>query len=158
MKWILGIGVIAVAITAMTMLNFGDSMVYFYTPAEALAKEKNGSLKDKTFKVGGLVKVGSLVKHDRDIAFRIVDTKGSQIHVVYGGLAPDMFKEGQGVVVEGRWSKHLETKRSENGMEYFVEYPAIVAKNLMVKHSEEYKKPEDHSTMNRALLERSIFK
>ena len=54
-----------------------------------------------------------------------------------------MFKEGQGVVVEGRID--------ETGK-------VMISKSLMVKHSEEYKKPDDHSSMNKALLEESLFK
>ena len=69
--------------------------------------------------------------------------KGSEIKISHNGTPPDMFKENQGVVVEGRLSP---------------DGKSMVAKRLMVKHSEEYKKPEDHSTMNKALLEESIFK
>ena len=60
------------------------------------------------------------------------------------GTPPDMFKEGQGVVVEGRIS---------------TDGQSLAARNLMVKHSEEYKKPgAEHSSMDKELLEKSLFK
>ena len=143
LKWIIGLAVIIVAGAAISMLNFGDNIVYFYTPKEAL--EKSPELSVKTIKVGGMVKSGSVDWKPEDIslAFTLTDMKGSEINITHSGTPPDMFKENQGVVVEG--------KISQDGS-------AMIAQRLMVKHSEEYKKPDDHSTMNKALLEESIFK
>ena len=142
-KWMVGFGVVAVAIIATSFLNFGDNVVYFYTQQEAIAKA--AELSDKTIKVGALVKPGSVVmKQDvGQIKFILTDAKGHDIAVSYQGIAPDMFKENQGVVVEGRI--HPQGDK-------------ITSHNLMVKHSEEYKKPEDHGSMNKALLEEAIFK
>lgn len=143
LKWIVGLVVILVAGGAISSLNFGDNIVYFYTPKEAL--EKSAELSAKTIKVGGMVKSGSVDWQAQDIKldFTLSDMKGSEITIAHNGTPPDMFKENQGVVVEGRISEDGKT---------------MVAQRLMVKHSEEYKKPEDHSTMNKALLEESIFK
>ncbi|SMF29566.1 cytochrome c maturation protein CcmE [Pseudobacteriovorax antillogorgiicola] len=143
LKWIIGVFVIIVAAAAGSMLNFGDNVVYFYTPKEALAQSDELSV--KTIKVGGMVKAGSVDWQPTDIklAFTLSDMKGSEITINHNGTPPDMFKENQGVVVEGRISS--------DGKQ-------MVAKRLMVKHSEEYKKPDDHSSMNKALLEESIFK
>lgn len=143
LKWIIGIAIILVASAAISMLNFGDNIVYFYTPKEAIAKSQD--LASSTIKVGGMVKGGSIDWNAKDInlAFTLTDMKGIDIRVNHSGTPPDMFKENQGVVVEGRIS--------EDGKK-------IVSKRLMVKHSEEYKKPDDHSNMNKALLEESLFK
>ena len=142
-KWVIGCGVISVAVIATSFLNFGDNIVYFYTPQEALAKVDE--LTDKTIKVGALVKPGSVAYEAESgkLSFTLTDGQGHEINVNHRGIPPDMFKENQGVIVEGR----MEAKGQQ-----------IVAQTLMVKHSEEYKKPDDHSTMNKALLEKSLFK
>ncbi len=143
LKWIIGVLIIGVAVIAISSLNFGDNIVYFYTPKEAVAEAS--SLSSKVIKVGGMVKSGTVDWRAKELAlaFTLTDLKGVNIHVDHKGTPPDMFKESQGVVVEGRLSP---------------DGTSITAQRLMVKHSEEYKKPDDHSTMNKALLEESIFK
>jgi cytochrome c-type biogenesis protein CcmE len=142
-RWIIGGGVIATAVVAMSFLNLGDNLVYFYTPSEAYAKALN--LDGQTIKVGGMVKGGSVVwkAEQLSLAFTMSDMKGHDITVQHTGTPPDMFKEGQGVVVEGRLS---------------ADGKSMISRNLMVKHSEEYAKPGDHASMDRALLEKSLFK
>lgn len=143
MKWIIGGGVIAAAVVSVSFLNLGDNLVYFYTPGEAYAKA--AELDGKNVKVGGMVKGGTVqwVPEQLSLAFVMTDTEGNDIRVQHVGTPPDMFKENSGVVVEGRLT--------DSGK-------LMISKNLMVKHSEEYKKPGDHSTMDKALLEKSLFK
>lgn len=144
LKWLLGLGVIGVAVGVVTQLNFSDNLVYFYTPQEATAKA--AELQAKSIKIGGMIMPGTVQwdAKNLDLAFTMTDLKGIDIAVTHKGIKPDMFKEGQGVVVEGKLDasgKHM------------------VASKLMVKHSEEYKKPGDeHGSMNKALLEDSLFK
>ena len=143
-KWIIGGTIIAGAVIALSFLNLGDNLVYFYTPGEAFAKA--GELAGQTVKVGGMVKPGSVSwqAEQRSLSFTMTDLAGHEIRVAHTGTPPDMFKEGQGVVVEGRVGDGGAT---------------MVSRGLMVKHSEEYKKPgKDHATMDKALLERSLFK
>jgi cytochrome c-type biogenesis protein CcmE len=143
LSWLIGGGVVAVAALSTYFISMPGTMVYFFTPDEALAKASE--LEGKTVRIGGMVKTGT-VKQQPEVplvTFTLWDMKGSEIAVSYKGLAPDMFKESQGVVVEGRIDKSGQT---------------MLAQNLLVKHSEEYKKPSDHSTMNKALLEKSLFK
>jgi cytochrome c-type biogenesis protein CcmE len=144
-RWIVGGVVIAAAVGLVAMLNVGENMVYFYTPGEAVAKA--AELKDETIKVGGLVKPGSVDwKADQlSLKFTMTDNQGHEFLVRHSGTPPDMFKENQGVVAEGRFEE------SSGGKDF-------VSRRLMVKHSEEYKKPDDHGTMNKALLEESLFK
>lgn len=142
-KWLIGVFIIGLAIVGLSLLNLGENLVYFYTPSEAIAKAKD--LSDKEIRVGALVKAGS-VNWDPDtlsLEFTMTDMKESEITVTHKGSPPDMFKENQGVVVEG-WI-------SEDGTR-------MRSKNLFVKHSEEYKKPDDHSDMNKMYLEKSLFK
>lgn len=142
-KWVVGGIVIAVAVISISFMNLGDNLVYFYTPGEAYAKAVE--LGGKNVKVGGMIKPGTVEWKPEQLSlkFTMTDLEDHEIVVSHTGTPPDMFKEGQGVVVEGR----LE----DNGK-------AMLSKNLMVKHSEEYKETGDHRSMDKALLERSLFK
>jgi cytochrome c-type biogenesis protein CcmE len=143
-RWIVGGVVIAGAIIGISFLNLGDNLIYFYTPSEAQAKA--AELNEQTIKVGGMVLPGSVKWQPEGLSldFMMTDLKGHNISVHHNGTPPDMFKEGQGVVVEGRISTDGQT---------------LASRNLMVKHSEEYKKPgAEHSSMDKELLEKSLFK
>lgn len=142
-KWIVGACIIAGVVVGMSFLSLNENLVYFYTTGEAYAQAE--TLATKNIKVGGMVKPGSVQWEPEKLAlnFVITDLKDHEITVSHRGTPPDMFKENQGVVVEG--------KIDPTGK-------LMTSKHLMVKHSEEYKKPGDHSTMDKALLERSIFK
>lgn len=143
LKWIIGFGVIALTILSVTMLNFGDSMVYFYTPKEVVTK-KNEML-NKPLMIGAMVKQGTVswVPEDLQLDFTLTDFKGHEIPVKHKGVKPDMFKENTGVVVEGRFNP---------------DGTIFSAKKLIVKHSEEYKIPEKGNSIDKELLEKSIFK
>lgn len=143
MKWLIGGAVILVAGLAISSLKLGDNVVYFYTPDEAQAKA--AELENKTIKLGGMVKAGSVdwKPETLDLNFVVWDMKGHEIKVAHKGVPPDMFKEQSGVVVEGRLNATGDT---------------IVSQRLMVKHSEEYKKPDAQHSVDKALLEKSIFK
>lgn len=142
-KWVIGGGVLLVAGLAISNLKFGDNVVYFYTPDEAMAKA--AEIDAKTIKVGGMVKAGSVVWKAEDLAldFVVTDMKGHEIKVAHKGNPPDMFKEMSGVVVEGHISK---------------DGNSMVSQKLMVKHSEEYKKPDAEHSVDKKLLEESMFK
>jgi cytochrome c-type biogenesis protein CcmE len=143
-KWTVGILIIAAAIGLIATTQLSSNVVYFYTPDEAYAKASE--ISGSTIKVGGMVVPGSVAwkPESLDLAFLISDLKGHEINVSHKGTPPDMFKEGQGVVVEGLLSADGKT---------------MTSRRLMVKHSEEYKKPGDHAgTPNKELLEKSIFK
>jgi len=142
-RWIIGGVIIASSVIGFSLLNLGDNLVYFYTPAEAA--EKHSELESKIIKVGGMVKPGTVAwnAEQLELRFTMTDLKDHEIQVEHKGTPPDLFKEGQGVVVEGRL---IDVGHR------------MVSHKLMVKHSEEYKKTGDHSTMNKALLEESIYK
>jgi cytochrome c-type biogenesis protein CcmE len=86
-------------VSALVLSAFSDNLVFFYSPSELRAKNVPAG---RMVRIGGLVETGSL-EHDSNgtsIAFKVTD--GSQDVVVdYGGVVPDLFREGQGVVVEG---------------------------------------------------------
>ena len=74
-----------------------DNIVFFYTPSE-LAKKQTAA--GARLRIGGLVKEGTVVKKGQDVRFTVTD-KTSDLTVSYTGLLPDLFREGQGVVVDG---------------------------------------------------------
>jgi cytochrome c-type biogenesis protein CcmE len=143
MQWMIGGLVIIAAVVSISFLKLGDNLVYFYTPAEAYAKA--AELDGQTVKVGAMIVPGSVqfTPENLDLNFTMSDLQGHDIRVQHKGTPPDMFKEGQGVVVEGRLT---------NGGK------AMVSHLLMVKHSEEYKPDGDHTKMDKMLLEKSLFK
>lgn len=74
-----------------------DNIVFFYTPSELAKKQLAPGAR---LRIGGLVKEGTVVKNGQDVAFTITD-KTRDLAVSYTGLLPDLFREGQGVVVDG---------------------------------------------------------
>lgn len=143
MKWVVGGAVVLIAALAITNLQFGDNTVYFYTPDEAQAKA--AEIDTKTIKVGGMVKPSTVTWKPENLALEFVvwDMKGHEIKVAHKGTPPDMFKENSGVVVEGRIAK---------------DGTSMVSQKLIVKHSEEYKKPETLGSVDKTLIEHSMFK
>jgi cytochrome c-type biogenesis protein CcmE len=91
--------------------------------------------RDRSFRVGGLVEEGSLHREKDGVTahFRITDT-AQTISVTYTGLLPDLFKEGKGVVAEGRLN--------DSGV--------FVATQVLAKHDENYMPPEAASALEKA--------
>lgn len=102
-----------------------DNLVYFLTPSELQAK--GDSARDKPVRLGGMVVPGTVKWNAEaiDLRFTLADTKGT-IEVHSKKAPPQMFREGQGVVVEGRLNRA----------------GVFESTSLMVKHSNEYKAPE----------------
>ena len=100
-----------------------ENIVYFFTPSEIYNKQ-NISF-NKTIRVGGLVKMDSIIKEQNSVKFIITDFK-KEIIVSYSGLIPNLFSEGKGVIAEGE----LKDKK------YFI------AEKILAKHDENYMPPE----------------
>ena len=84
--------------TALILVAFQDSLVFFYSPSDIQAKGPPG---DRPFRLGGLVEEKSVVRGDgKSITFRVTDG-AHVIPVTYTGILPDLFREGQGIVAEG---------------------------------------------------------
>ena len=107
----------------LAMWGLREKASYFYTPAE-IAAGKAPQL--KPIRLGGMVEKGS-IRHDPDgVTIRFVVTDGRATTLVtYRGIVPDLFREGSGVVAEGR-----------------VEKAAFVADTILAKHDERYMPPE----------------
>lgn len=106
--------------------GLNKNVVYFLEPHELLAKGASGM--GVPVRLGGLVRAGS-VKWDaatRDLQFDVTDTTGLVIHVKSTGVPPQMFRDGIGVVVEGKLDRDS----------------VFDCTGLMVKHSNEYRAPK----------------
>ena len=114
-------------IVALSLQELQKMTVFFYTPAEVLASP--AEFEDKTIRIGALVEQGSVDWNAQAIqlSFKITEDGGKSIPVYYAGVKPDLFREGQGVVVEGKM----------NG-------PRFEASQLLVKHNEEYTVETEH--------------
>ena len=119
------LGLALLGATAALVLNaFRSNLVFFYSPTQVADKE---APLNKTFRLGGLVEQGSLKRLPDGItvSFVVTDT-GKNIPVRYKGILPDLFKEGKGVVAQGR----LEP----DGIFH--------AQEVLAKHDENYMPPE----------------
>lgn len=114
------IGALAVLGLAAGLMLFAlrDNIVFFYTPSELAQKQVAPGAR---LRIGGLVKEGSVVKSGKDVAFAVTD-RTKDLDVAYTGLLPDLFREGQGVVVDGL----LQTDGS------------FKADSVLAKHDERY--------------------
>jgi cytochrome c-type biogenesis protein CcmE len=91
------LGVLALAV-GLVLFALRDNVVFFYGPTEMVEKHVGPG---QRLRIGGLVKIGSLVHLEgKSITFAVSDGK-AEVPVAYTGLVPDLFREGQGVVAEG---------------------------------------------------------
>ena len=122
---VLSLGLLALgAATALVLIAFNDNLVFFYSPSDLAAK---GVTPERRIRIGGLVVEHSLVKESNGhtVAFRVTDNT-ADLRVVYDGILPDLFREGQGVVAEG--------KLRQDGV--------FAASTVLAKHDEKYMPPE----------------
>lgn len=118
-------GVTALGFAAILVLNaFQSNLVFFFSPTQVVANEAPVG---KSFRIGGLVEEGSVQREDEGttVKFAVTDTSEA-IQVVYTGILPDLFREGKGVVAQGRIGKDGVFKAEE----------------VLAKHDENYMPPE----------------
>jgi cytochrome c-type biogenesis protein CcmE len=123
------------AAAAFVLNAFQSNLVFFFTPTQVLNGE---APQNKTFRIGGLVKVGSLQRNGTDVSFVVTDT-AQEIAVRYSGLLPDLFKEGKGVVAQGRLDAQ--------GL--------LTATEVLAKHDENYMPPEAQHALDKAAQARA---
>ena len=126
-------GIAALAISATLVLNaFRSNLVFFFTPTEIAANEAPVG---RNFRVGGMVVDGSVQRQADGVTVQFVVTDTAQsIPVVYSGILPDLFREGKGVVAQG--------KLGDDGV--------FVAEQVLAKHDENYMPPEAAEAVERA--------
>ncbi|HTS84210.1 MAG TPA: cytochrome c maturation protein CcmE [Usitatibacter sp.] len=126
-------GLAALGVAVALVLNaFNSNLVFFFTPSQVASHEAPSG---RTFRIGGLVEAGSVVR-DKDaltVHFRVTDT-AQTIPVVYTGILPDLFREGKGVVAQGR----LESDGTFRATE------------VLAKHDENYMPPEAAEALRKA--------
>ena len=135
------IGVVALGVaTALVLTAFQENLVFFFTPSQIAAKE---APQGRTFRIGGMVEKGS-VKRQADgvtVQFTVTDTaKG--IPVSYRGSLPDLFREGKGVVAQGRLGADGVFRANE----------------VLAKHDENYMPPEAAEAVKKAQEARTLRK
>ena len=101
---------------------FQENITFFYTPSDLIGKSLPPQ---QRIRLGGMVEAGSMKRQGIDLSFTVTDFK-QQVQVQYQGIAPDLFREGQGVVAEG----------------YVVGPGLFKAMTLLAKHDENYMPPE----------------
>ena len=85
--------------TTLVLTAFSDNLVFFYSPSDLMTRATSP---DRRVRIGGLVEDRSVQRGaDKRVAFRVTDGK-TDVAVIYHGILPDLFREGQGVVAEGR--------------------------------------------------------
>jgi len=108
----------------LAMWGLKDRAAYFYTPSDVVA---GNASTDKAMRLGGMVERGSVQRDPDGVTTRfLVEDGEARVLVTYRGIVPDLFREGSGVVAEGR----LAPDRS------------FVADNILAKHDERYMPPE----------------
>lgn len=118
-----GIATLGVA-AALVLSAFQKNLVFFFTPTQVAAKE---APQDRAFRIGGLVTPGSVQRQADGVTVRFTVTDTAQsIPVSYTGPLPDLFKEGKGVVAQGRLGA--------DGI--------FAASEVLAKHDENYMPPE----------------
>jgi cytochrome c-type biogenesis protein CcmE len=124
-------GLATLGIAAALVLNALDSNIALYvTPSEVAAgKAPQG----KAFRIGGMVKEGSIKRNDLTVNFVVTDT-AKDIPVAYTGILPDLFKEGKGAVIQG--------KLGADGL--------FTASEVLAKHDENYMPPEAQHAVDQA--------
>ena len=101
---------------ALVLIALDENIIYFYSPSEV-----NQSEAATLLRVGGLVKDGSL-KIDSDLGIKfIIEDNIAEVSVIYNGILPDLFREGQGVIAEGKFIDNF-----------------FIANEIVAKHDENY--------------------
>ena len=135
--------IILISITAVSIYlilwALRDNIVFFYSPTEIYEKVRSGEINNQSFlRLGGMVKESSVLRStDGSIVFTITDFR-SDIRVYYLGIVPDLFREGQGVIAEGRIKENF----------------LFNASSILAKHDENYMPPEVKDILEKNNVER----
>jgi cytochrome c-type biogenesis protein CcmE len=130
-------GLAAIGIAAYFVLNaFQSNLVFFFTPSQVASGE---APKNHTFRIGGMVKEGSVKRDNLTVSFVVTDTL-KDVPVSYTGILPDLFKEGKGVVAQGQ---------IKDGGQF-------TATEVLAKHDENYMPPEAQHALDKAEIEKAV--
>jgi cytochrome c-type biogenesis protein CcmE len=126
-------GLTTLGLASVLVLNaFQSNLVFFFSPSQIAANE---APRDRNFRIGGLVEEGSIKRDGQTLTVNFVVTDLAQrIPVSYTGMLPDLFKEGKGVVAQG--------KLGADGV--------FRAEQVLAKHDENYMPPEAAEALEKA--------
>lgn len=132
---VLGVGTAAtIAVTALQ-----DNMLYFIAPSDIQTSELPP---ERNFRLGGLVEAGSIQRDSQSLEVTFIVTDGAHsVPVTYAGILPDLFREGQGVIAQGRLD--------ESGLFH--------AREVLARHDETYMPPEVAAALERASASRGVL-
>lgn len=122
---------------ALVLKALNSNLAFFFTPSQVAVGE---APRDRTFRVGGMVRHGSLRRDQMSVDFVITDT-ANDVPIRYTGILPDLFKEGKGAVVQGRLAAD----------------GRFVATEVLAKHDENYMPPEAQHAVDQAVKKRTAF-
>jgi cytochrome c-type biogenesis protein CcmE len=127
------LGLAALGVASVFVLNaFNSNLVFFFSPSQVAAKEAPIG---RSFRIGGMVEAGSLKRESNGLTVNFVVTDTAKtIPVVFTGILPDLFKEGKGVVAQG--------KLTDDGIFH--------ADEVLAKHDENYMPPEAAAALKNA--------
>jgi cytochrome c-type biogenesis protein CcmE len=126
-----GLAILGIAVT-LVLSAFNSNLVFFFTPTQVAAHE---APKGRNFRIGGLVEKGSVKRQSDGVTVRFVVTDTAKsVPVMFTGILPDLFKEGKGVVAQG--------KLGADGV--------FAASEVLAKHDENYMPPEAADAVERA--------
>jgi len=134
--WALGAGALGLATaTALALTAFQDNLVFFLSPSDLAAKPPAPG---RTVRIGGLVEAGSVVRPgaasvSHEVTFRVTDGART-VQVAFAGILPDLFREGQGVVAQGRLEPGGTFRAAE----------------VLARHDETYMPPEVADALKRS--------
>ncbi len=124
-------------VAAYLVLNaFESNLVFFFSPTQVASGE---APKNRPFRVGGLVKEGSVRRDNLTVAFVVTDTM-KEVPVAYTGILPDLFREGKGVVAQGKLGADGKFSATE----------------VLAKHDENYMPPEAKQALDQAQVQKTI--
>ncbi|HSA86315.1 MAG TPA: cytochrome c maturation protein CcmE [Nitrospira sp.] len=130
---VIGLGLVVLGVATVLILNaFQSNLVFFFTPSQVASGEVP---QGRSFRIGGMVEDGSLVRENDGLTVRFVVTDTAKsVPVTYKGILPDLFKEGKGAVAQG--------KLDADG--------TFVASEVLAKHDENYMPPEAAEALAKA--------
>jgi len=129
-------GLAAIGIAAYFVLNaFQSNLVFFFTPSQV---ESGEAPKNRAFRIGGMVKTGSVHRDNLTVSFIVTDTI-KEVPVTYTGILPDLFREGKGIVAQGQIKEDGKFNASE----------------VLAKHDENYMPPEAQHALDQAAIEKA---
>jgi cytochrome c-type biogenesis protein CcmE len=114
----------------LVLRTFNENLVFFRSPSDVAAGKAPAG---KAFRIGGLVETGSVKREGVNVSFKVTDTAHA-IPVTYTGILPDLFREGKGVVAQGKFDTGGVFRATE----------------VLAKHDENYMPPEASHALEQA--------